>query len=126
MQKKQGKIITPANRTPWPHEARVARILAAAGHTVEFLPESNLHSPDILLDGVRYEIKSPLTNKADKLERNIKRGLKQSKNIIFDTSRIQNMRDENIKRFLIKKAKEQKQIGRLKMIDRRGTIVDIK
>jgi len=36
----------------------------------------------------------------------IKRGLKQSKNIIFDSSRIKNMRDDNLRRFLIKKARE--------------------
>ena len=34
-----GKIIVPAGVRPWPHELRVAEVLAAAGHRVEFLPE---------------------------------------------------------------------------------------
>ena len=122
----KGKIIIPAGRKPWPHELRIANILAMAGHNIEFLPESNIRTADILLDGVEYEMKSPLTNKPDKLERNIKRGLKQAKNIVFDSSRIKNMRDDNLRRFLIKKASEQKQIGELIFITKRGQIIDIK
>ena len=117
---KRGKVIIPAGRRPWSHELRVANILAMAGHCVEFLNESNSKSADVLLDGVVFEIKSPITNKPDKLERNIKRGLKQSKNIIFDSSRIRKMRDDNLRRFLINKAKTQKQIGKLIFITKRG------
>ena len=124
--KQRGRIIIPAGRRPWAHELRIADILASAGHNIEFLPESNISTADILLDGVEYEMKSPFTNKPDKLERNIKRGLKQAKNIIFDSSRIKNMRDDNLRRFLIKKAKEQKQIGELVFITKRGQIIDIK
>ncbi len=124
--KQKGRVIIPAGRRPWPHELRVADILAMAGHNIEFLPEGNLKSADILLDGVEYEIKSPFTNKQDKLERNIKRGLKQAKNIIFDSSRIKGMRDDNLHRFLVKKAREQKQIGELIFITKRNQIVDIK
>ncbi len=124
--KQKGRVIIPAGRRPWPHELRVADILAMAGHNIEFLPEGNLKSADILLDGVEYEIKSPFTNKQDKLERNIKRGLKQAKNIIFDSSRIKGMRDDNLRRFLVKKAREQKQISELIFITKRNQIVDIK
>ena len=124
--KQRGKIIIPAGRNPWPHELRIANILAMAGHNIEFLPESNISTADILLDGVEYEMKSPFTNKPDKLERNIKRGLKQSKNIIFDSSRIKDMRDYNLRRFLVRKAKEQKQIGELIFITKRGKIIDVK
>ena len=124
--KQKGRIIIPAGRKPWPHELRIANILAMAGHNIEFLPESNINTADILLDGIEYEMKSPFTNKPDKLERNIKRGLRQSKNIIFDSSRIKNMRDDNLRRFLVKKTKEQKQIGELILITKRGQIIDIK
>lgn len=80
----------------------------------------------MIKDGIEYEMKSPFTNKPDKLERNIKRGLKQSKNIIFDSSRIRNMRDDNLRRFLTKKVKGQKQIGELILITKHGQIIDIK
>ncbi len=123
---KRGRVVTPADANPWPHKQKVAKILALAGHNIEFLPESNINTADILLDGIEYEMKSPFTNKPDKLERNIKRGLRQSKNIIFDSSRIKNMRDDNLRRFLARKAKEQKQIGELILITKRGQIIDIK
>ena len=122
----KGHVIIPAGRRPWPHELRVADILAMAGHVVEFIPESNTKTADIYLDGVEYEIKSPFTNKTDKIERNIKRGLKQSKNIIFDSSRIVQLRDDNLRRFLVNKARTQKQIGKLILITKHGQIIDIK
>lgn len=122
---KKGKIIIPAGRKPWPHEMRVANILAQAGNNVKFLAESTIVTADILLNGVEFEIKSPFTNKPDKLERNIKRGLKQSKNIIIDSSRIKGMRDGVVKQFLIRKVREQRQIGKLILITKRGEIIDI-
>lgn len=121
----RGKIIIPGGRKPWPHELRVANILAMAGHNIEFLPESNINTADFLLDGIAYELKSPFTNRPDKLERNIKRALKQSKNIIFDSSRIKELRDDKLRSFLIKKAQEQKQIGNLIFITKHGQIIDI-
>ena len=121
----RGKIIIPGGRKPWPHELRVANILAMAGHNIEFLPESNINTADFLLNGIAYELKSPFTNRPDKLERNIKRALKQSKNIIFDSSRIKGLRDDKLRSFLIKKAQEQKQIGNLIFITKHGQIIDI-
>ena len=124
---KMGRIIIPSGRRVWPHEMHVAKILAAAGHEVEFLPEVGPSPADIRLDGkIIYEIKSPFTNKDDKLERNIKRGLKQSKNIIFDSHRIKNMKDEKLLVFLRNKVKEQKQLNKLLLIDKKDRIIDIK
>lgn len=91
----------------------------------ETYEETNIKTADILLDGVEFEIKSPITNKPDKLERNIKRALKQAKNVIIDSSRIKNMKDDNLRRFLVEKARNQKQIGELILITKRGQIIDI-
>ena len=65
MMKRKGKVVIPPDIYPWPHELRVARILAMEGHLVEFMPAAQIKSADILLDGVEYEIKSPITNKPD-------------------------------------------------------------
>ena len=51
----------------------LVEILAMAGHQVEFLMTKNMKAADILLDGIEFEMKSPITNKTDKLERNIKK-----------------------------------------------------
>ncbi|MDO4612033.1 MAG: hypothetical protein Q4B29_01050 [Candidatus Saccharibacteria bacterium] len=69
----KGRIIIPAGRRPWPHELRVADVLATAGHKVEFLTETNnLPTADIKLDGVEYEIKSPEKMNANSLEHLLK------------------------------------------------------
>ena len=103
----------------------MAKVLATAGHTVEFLEESNLHTADILLDGVEFEIKSPKSASANSLEHLLKKALKQSPNIIIDTSRLKNSRDDNVRKFLTSQVKSRKQIKKLIMITKQGRIIDI-
>ncbi|MBR3252946.1 hypothetical protein IKF84_02645 [Candidatus Saccharibacteria bacterium] len=125
MRKQRKGIIIASKRKLWPHELRVARILAAANHTVEFLEESSLHTADILLDGVEYEIKSPKSGTANSLEHLLKKALKQSPNIIIDTSRIKNLQDKAIRNFLRVQVKSRKQVKKMLMVDKKGRIVDI-
>ncbi|MDO4399124.1 MAG: hypothetical protein Q4C24_02425 [Candidatus Saccharibacteria bacterium] len=122
--RKTGIFIAPG-RKPWPHELRVAEILSLAGHYVEFLEEGNLHTADIKLDGIEYEIKSPKSANANSLEHLLKKALRQSPNIIIDTSRMKNSRDDNIRKFLVSQIKSRKQIKKLIMITKRGQIIDI-
>lgn len=124
----KAQIIIPAGLTPWPHELRVANILAMAGHVVEFLPPAKIKRADILLDGIEYEIKSPLTDKANTLEHMLKRALRQSPNLIIDSSRTngKKIRDDQIRKFLISKARQHKQIKRMLFITRNKQIIDIK
>ena len=121
----KGKVITPADAHPWPHEVRVAKILALAGHSVEFIPEGNLHSPDIYLDNVRYEIKSPEKFNTNTLEHKLKDATKQSPNLIIDTSRIRKVYDKKVMNFLISTVRRQKQIKHMLMITKHGQIIDI-
>ena len=125
MNNSRGKVIVSANANPWPHEQRVAKILALAGHAVEFIPESNTKTADILLDGVEFEIKSPKSANANSLEHILKKAVKQSCNIIIDTSRMKNIRDDNTRRFLVNQARLRKQIKKLIMITKQGQIIDV-
>ena len=125
MNNSRGKVIVPANANPWPHEQRVAKILALAGHAVEFIPESNTKTADILLDGVEFEIKSPKSANANSLEHILKKAVKQSCNIIIDTSRMKNIRDDNTWRFLVNQSRLRKQIKKLIMITKQGQIIDV-
>lgn len=122
---KKGRIIIPAGRKPWPHELRVAEILAANGHKVEFILESSLKTPDIYLDSTRYEIKSPITNNPKKIIRNIKRALEKCPNVIIDTSRIKSLDDASIQRCIKNKTKDLHGIKGLLIITRRHQIIDI-
>ena len=121
----RGKVVVPANADPWPHELRVAKILALAGYAVEFIPETNTKTADILLDGIEFEIKSPKSANANSLEHILKKAVKQSCNIIIDTSRMKNVRDDNTRRFLINQVRIRRQINNLIMITKQGQIIDI-
>ena len=55
----------------------------------------------------------------------LKRALKQSCNIIVDTSRMRNVRDDSTRRFLVNQVKMRRQIKKLLMISKRGQIIDI-
>lgn len=121
----RGRVVVPANANPWPHELRVAKILALAGYAVEFIPEINTKTADILLDGIEFQIKSPKSANANSLEHIIKKAVKQSCNIIIDTSRMKNVRDDNTRRFLVNQVRIRKQINNLIMITKQGQIIDI-
>lgn len=125
--KKRGKIVIPAGVSPWPHEIRVAKILAAAGYTVEFIPERNIGSADMYLDGVEFEIKSPKTNNTNTIEHRIKDAVRnQSHNLIIDSSRIKNMTDYNFQTWLVNRCMVQPQIKKMLFVNKRGKIIDIK
>ena len=122
---KRGKVVTPADANPWPHEQKVAKILALAGHYVEFIPETNLKTPDIYLDDTIYEIKSPITNNPKKIIRNVKRALEKSPNVIIDSSRIKRLNDDAVQRTLRNKVKDLPGLKNLLFVNKRGQIIDI-
>ena len=123
--KQRGKIVTPADANPWPHELRVAKILALAGHSVEFIPEENIKTPDIYLDGTMYEFKSPITSNPKKIIRNVKRALEKCPNVVIDSSRVKGLRDDAIQRLLKNKVKDLAGLRSLLFINKKGQIIDI-
>ena len=125
MIKHKGRVIIPADANPWPHEVQVAKILALAGHSIEFIPEANLKTPDIYLDGTMYEIKSPITNNPKKITRNVKRALEKCPNVIIDSSRVKGLRDDAIQRTLKNKVKDLSGLKKLIFVNKRGQIIDI-
>ncbi len=122
---KGGRVVTPADANPWPHEQKVAKILALAGHYVEFIPESNIKTPDIYLDATMYEIKSPITNDPKKIIRNVKRALEKCPNVIIDSSRVKVLSDYIVQRTLKNKIKDLPKLKNLLFINKRGQIIDI-
>lgn len=126
MKNKQAGIYIAPGRKPWPHETRVAEVLAKAGYYVEFLAEGRLPGADIRLDGiVEYELKSPEYFNSNTLEHTIRKAIRQSPNIIIDTSRMKKVRDYQVRHFLIGQVYKNSRIKRLLMITKRGVIIDI-
>lgn len=121
--KRKTGIYIASGRRPWPHELRVAEILSLAGHYIEFLEEGNLHTADIKLDGIEYEIKSPESFNSNTFEHKLKDATKQSPNLIIDTYRIKKVRDLKVRNFLVNQMRKQKQIKRMIMVTKRGQIM---
>jgi hypothetical protein len=127
--KKVGKVIKYSGLNVWPHELVMADILAEAGHTVEFIrPKGKKgdYTPDALIDGVEWELKSPRSNKLNAVQRNLRRGARQSRNIVFTSKRVKKIPDKSIQRELSRRLNESNKISAIKFINRHGKIVDIK
>jgi len=127
--KQQGAVFIPANLDNiWEHELATAQALAKAGYVVTFLSVNNIAnspSPDILMDGISWEMKAPRTNTFSAIERNLKRASKQSENIIIDSRRLHGLQDRTIQQFLEKKFSQQKTIKRLLFVNRKREVIDI-
>ena len=126
MKGKKTGIYIPSGRKPWEHELRVAEVLALAGHYAEFLPDQgNIPTADIRLDGIEYEIKTPRNFNPNTLEHTIHRAIKQSPNLIIDTSRMKKVHDDQVRNFLAGQARKAKVLKRMLMITKQGKIIDI-
>jgi hypothetical protein len=125
---KIGKVIEPSRCNIREHERRTAKAIANTGLIVEFVPESKkdfTKSPDILIDGIRWEMKSPKTDKLNQIQNNLKKANRQSKYIIIDTQRVKRLPDKAIQNFLLTRYKNQKSIKGLWFVNRRREVVDI-
>ena len=127
--KKVGKVIKTSGLNVWPHEQIMADILAEAGHTVEFVKpvdKKGNHTPDILLDGKKWEMKSPRASNIKAVERNLKTAKWQSDKIVFASRRMKGIPDKAIERELYCRIKEINKITQIKFINRHRKIIDIK
>ena len=124
-----GKIIEPPIGNIRDHERRTAKAIAQAGYVVEFTPTSELHtrkSPDVVIDGIHWEMKSPTSSNMGQIERNIKRASKQSRYIIIDSQRIKNLPDKKIEDYLRKCVRNRKLVKKLWFINQNREIIDVK
>ena len=128
MVKRQGKIIIAPGLNIWPHELKTAEALAGAGYVVEFVKKSEIDfekTADTLIDGIRWEFKSPTSDSLKAIERNLKRGRWQSENIVFDCRRMKKIPDQAIQREVRKQAQCIPGIKRVLFIDRHSKVIDI-
>lgn len=129
MKEKVGNVTIPPDVGIRPHELCTARSLAKAGHEVVFLKKSDVEhrkTPDILMDGVPWEMKAPIAPNARALDRNVRRALRQSSRIVIDARRIKKLPDSVVERELRKYAREMQSIKAMLMIDHHENIIDIK
>ena len=125
---KVGKITESPECNVRDHERRTAKALAKAGISVEFVPPSDKNSaksPDVVIAGRYWEMKSPITAKMAQIEKNLKRASKQSENVIIDSQRVKFIPDQKLQKFLVEKLGTQKSIKRLLFVNRQREVIDI-
>ena len=123
--KKKGKI-TPNGVVLKTHENATAVFLTEQGFDVELIPASNIegvHTPDIKMDGLKWEMKAPLGEGNQLMENTIQRALRQSKNIIIDLRHTKRHQTKCL-RELEKQFLNKKGIKRLKVITKSGKTLD--
>lgn len=128
MPSKSGKVIVPAGTSIWPHEMRCARTLAAAGHNIEFLTPiegPKIKTADLIMDNIRWEIKSPESSNLKSLQRVLRRAGLQSPNVIIDTTRATKLSDSAILRELKRLFPMTKSVRRLVVVTKNGDVIDI-
>ena len=123
--KKKGKI-APNGVVLKTHENATAVFLTEQGFDVELIPASNIegvHTPDIKMDGLKWEMKAPLGEGNQLMENTIQRALRQSQNIIIDL-RYTKRHQTKCLRELEKQFLNKKGIKRLKVITKSGKTLD--
>ena len=123
--KKKGKI-TPNGVVLKTHENATAVFLTEQGFDVELIPASNIegvHTPDIKMDGLKWEMKAPLGEGNQLMENIIQRALRQSQNIIIDLRHTKRHQTKCL-RELEKQFLNKKGIKRLKVITKSGKTLD--
>ena len=123
--KKKGKI-TPNGVVLKTHENATAVFLTEQGFDVELIPVSNIegvHTPDIKMDGLKWEMKAPLGEGNQLMENTIQRALRQSQNIIIDLRHTKRHQTKCL-RELEKQFLNKKGIKRLKVITKSGKTLD--
>lgn len=115
---------------PEPHEIQTALFLKKSGKSVRFLAPQNkqkVKTPDIIMDGVSWEIKSPMSNGSRAIEHAFRAAIKQSPNIIFDLRRSKGSDNANVSKIqrqitLIKG----KALKRVLVISKKLALLDLK
>lgn len=123
--KKRGKI-TPNGVVLKTHENATAVFLTEQGFDINLIPPSNIngvHTPDIKMNGIAWEMKAPLGEGNQLMENTIQRALKQSQNIIIDLRHTKRHQAKCL-RELKKQFVSKKSLKRLKVITKSGKTLD--
>ena len=123
--KNKGKII-PNGVVLKTHENATVVFLTEQGYDIKLIPKSNIqgvHTPDIVMEKIKWEIKSPIGEGKYLIANTIQRAIKQSPNIIIDLRRTKRHQIKCV-REIEKEFKKSNSIKRLKIILKNGRFLD--
>lgn len=110
---------------PEKSELETAKYFAGLGKDIRFIRPSmtpNQHTPDIVMDGVEWEIKCPEGNSKRTIENNMRKALLQSHNVIFDLRNLKLPENVGISK-LEKEYRINSQLKRLYIIRKNGELL---
>lgn len=126
---KPGKIVIDTDINVQPHELKTADALANAGYTIRFIrrsEEKRAKSADALINNKIWEFKSPTSDKLNVVEKNIRKALHQSSNVVFDSRRMKRLPNSAIEREVRKWSKALNSLSALLYINKQGAVIGIK
>ena len=128
MTKRAGNITIAGDANVWPHEMETARALARDGRNVEFIDRGGRGDgcADVRMDGLIWEMKAPRSDKMAMVQKNIRRALHQSPNIVFDVRRMKRLPDAAVEREVRKWANEVRTCKHALYVNRHGNVIVIK
>ncbi len=131
MLRRKGEVIIPEGMKPRPmqHELDVAQILARHYKcVVEFLQpiaSYKTKTPDIVMNGVMWEIKSPTGNSKKSTLESQFNGLKQSRNLIIDARRTK-LDDTFVQAQIEKEISKHAKVGKILCILKTTVVFEIR
>lgn len=130
-EKRIGIIIVPPGVFVDVHEKRTADFLAAKlGNDITFLlPDRHkgVKTPDIEMNGLTWEIKSPTGKSSRTIENNLRLALKQSPNIVLDLRRMDGrIPTKKLLHEVERRFTDAKSIKQIIVITRQGKSIDFK
>ena len=120
-------VIIPRNLVPKPDKKEIsaAYILLEYFKTdVKFIPRNNCKTPDLLIDEIAWELKTPTGSGKRNLQHTLSKALKQSRFIIID-ARFSKIHISRIKNYLSGELKKNIRIKRLILIDKQKNVVEL-
>ncbi len=122
---RKGKI-TPNGVVLKNHENATVVFLTELGFDIELIPTSNIkgvHTPDIKMSGIEWEIKTPIGEGKYLIPNTIQKAVKQSSNVIVDLRHTKRHQTKCL-RELEKEFETSKSLKRLKVITKAEREID--
>ena len=122
---KKGKII-PNGVILEKHEYRMVLLFTEMGVDIELISKSEkkgVHAPDIVMNGLRWEMKSPKGEGKYLIQNTIQKAVKQSRNVIIDLRRAKRSQERCLQE-LEKEFGSSKNLQKLKVITKSRKILD--
>lgn len=125
---KKYRVIIPQGVHPVPEKFELSAaslLLNFFQSDITFLPVTSIRTPDIEVNGEKWEIKSPVGNGKYTIQRQFQRAAKQSQNVIID-ARQTRIHIARVRREVAYQANLAKSIKQVLLIEKTGKVVRLK